>query len=148
MPSNGHLPRGTTAQILAADDIREEEIDVPEWGCSVLIRTFTRRQVSDMTKRATHRDRYTQKDVIHNAELEALTFVEGVADPKFTFEDYEQLQDKSISAMIRIVKAINNLSGLSEEAVQDAVKSDPERSDGEIRAFPVSRAKANKGAST
>jgi len=132
MPSNGHLPRGTAADILAADDIREEVIDVPEWGCSVLIRTFTRRQVSEMTKRATHRDKYTGKDVIDNQELEALTFVEGVAEPKFTLEDYSKLEDKSISAMIRIVKAINNLSGLSEEAVQDAIKSDSERTDSKV----------------
>lgn len=134
--SNGHLPRGSVAGILAADDIKEHEIDVPEWGCSVLIRTFTRKQVADMTRRATTKDRYTGKDNLDTRMLEALSFIEGVADPKFTLEDYEKLEEKSIGAMMRIVKAINLHSGLSEEAVQGEIKSDSERSDDEVRVVP------------
>lgn len=121
--ANGHLRMLTVEDIFATTDIEERVVEVPEWGGSVTIRTFSRRQVAAMSKRATHKDRFTGKDVTDNELLEALTFTEGVISPKFSLEDYEKLQDRSIAPILRIVKAINALSGMSEEAVQDAVKS-------------------------
>ena len=122
----------TVDDIFATKDIEDKVIPVPEWNGTVTIRTFSRRQVAAMTKQATHKDKYTGKDVTDTEKLEALTFIEGVVSPKFTLEDYEKLLDKSIAPLLRIIKAINAASGLSEESVQDAVKSSENGSDPEI----------------
>jgi hypothetical protein len=122
----------TVEDIFATNDIEETVIPIPEWNGTVTIRTFSRRQVADITKQSTTRDRYTGKDVTDQAKLEALTFIEGVVSPKFTLDDYERLLDKSIAPLLRIIKAINLASGLSEESVQDAVKSTENGRDAEV----------------
>lgn len=110
--------------VFAAPDLAEQVVPVPQWGGAVKIKTFTRKQIGDITRRSTHRDRITGKDVTDNDLMEALTFTEGVIEPRFTLEDYERLkEEKSIGALMTIIKAINAASGLSEEAVVEAVKS-------------------------
>lgn len=122
----------TVEEIFAAKDIEEIFVPVPQWGGAVKIRTFSRKQVAEMTRRATSKDRHTGKDVTDNEMLEALTFTEGVIQPRFTLEDYEKLQDKSIAALLTVIKAINKASGLSEDAVQDAAKSSESGSNGSV----------------
>ena len=132
MPKQSNLRALTVEDIFATHDIEEKVIPIPEWNGTVTIRTFSRRQVADITKQSTTRDRYTGKDVTDQAKLEALTFIEGVVSPKFTLDDYEKLLDKSIAPLLRIIKAINAASGLSEESVQDAVKSTENGRDAEV----------------
>jgi hypothetical protein len=75
----------------------------------------------------------TKQAIIDNDLLEAMLFVEGVVEPKFTFSDYARLQDKSMAAMQRILKAIMDASGLSEDSVNAATKSTPGGSDDALR---------------
>lgn len=121
-------------EVLAAQDIEEVDVAVPQWGTTstgaprgVRIRTFTKRQASEMTKRATVKDKYTGKESIDNDLLEALLFTEGVIAPKFDLEDYDQLQEKSAVAISLIIRAITDASGLSESAIREATKSPEER---------------------
>lgn len=135
----------SAAEIFAAQDIEERTVPVPQWGGSVKIRTFSKRQASDMTKRATVKDRHTGKESVDNDRLEALLFSEGIVDPKFTVDDYEQLQDKSAVAISVILRAIMDASGLSEAAVTDATKSAEERSDGQVRVPSGTRTQDDTG---
>lgn len=115
----------TAADILAADDIEERTVFVPQWHGAVRIRSFTKKQADEMRKRATHKDRYTGKEEMDNTVLEALLFTEGVVEPKFDVDQYESLQDKSAVAISKILQAIMDASGLSETAVTEATKSVP-----------------------
>ena len=112
-------------EIYAANDIEERDVEVPQWGqgVGVRIRTLTQRQSAGLRKQATRMNQVTRQQEIDNELLEALLFVEGVIEPKFTMADYGKLQDKSMAAMSLILKEIMAASGLSEDAIREATKS-------------------------
>jgi hypothetical protein len=132
-------------EIFAAKDIEERTVDVPQWGGAVRIRTFSKRQATDMSKRATVKDRHTGKESVDNDRLEALLFAEGIIEPKFTVDDYEQLQEKSAVAISVILRAIMDASGLSEAATTEAIKSASEQPDDQVRVSSGARAQDDTG---
>lgn len=137
-------PRILTAdEIWAAKDIEERTVLVPQWGGSVRIRTFSKKQADDMRKKSTgpNPNKPGRPVEVDTDELEARLFVEGVIEPKFKFEDYDRLAEKSAVAIGLILKAIMDASGLSELAVAEADKSTGPRPDASIRILPGTRAK-------
>ncbi len=135
----------TAEEIWAAKDIEEHTVYVPQWKGHVRIRTFSKKQVSNFNKRATRRNRATGKDETDNEMLEALLFTNGVIDPPFSLEDYERLQEKSVAALVTIIKAINAASGLGEDAVAEADKSNGTGANAEIRVLPGSGTEDDAG---
>lgn len=119
-----NLKRLTREQILEARDIEEREVPVPQWGGTVLIRTLSQKQSRELRAKATRTNPITRQTEIDNDLLESMLFIEGVVDPAFTMADYGRLQDKSMATMSAVLKAIMEASGLSEEAVRGATKSD------------------------
>lgn len=118
----------TAAEILAADDIEERWIDVPEWKGRVKIRALTLKQMAAAASRATRRNPQTGQDEI-NRELAALyTLQEGMVDPKLSPQDAKQVGNKNAGVVSRIVQAINAM-GPTQEAVDEAEKSPSEESD-------------------
>jgi len=127
----------SAAEVLAADDIEEKTLFVKQWSkpdqpCGVKIRTLTQKQAGELRKRATRTNIVTKQQEIDNEALEAMLFIEGVVEPKFTMADYGKLQEKSMAAMSFVLKEIMRASGLSDEAVTDAIKSPEEESDAEV----------------
>lgn len=115
--------RLTTADILAANDIVDEEVDVPEWGGTVLIRGFTKARQMELRRMAT--DPKTGR--VDNERLEMQLFIYGVIDPQFVAAQATELRMKSAGALDRVLKRIMAISGMSEESVSEATKSDDER---------------------
>jgi hypothetical protein len=134
----------TADEIWKAQDIEERTVEVPQWGGSVRIRTFSKRQAVNMVKRATVKDRFG-KETVDNEIVEALLVTEGVIEPKFDLADYERLSEKSAVAMTTVIKAINDASGLSELAVAEADKSARARPDQTIRVLPGAGAQDDTG---
>lgn len=110
----------TRDQILAADDIPTEVIDVPEWGGQVKLKGLT----------GAERDRFEQdsvqgkgKDTRMNilnirARLVALCIVDESGKRMFNKHDIEALGKKSAQALDRVFTAAQKLSGLSDEDVE------------------------------
>lgn len=113
----------TADDIWAAQDITEVTVPVPQWGGSVRIKTFTKRQADDMRKAATVYNARTRADEVNNDKLEALLLVEGMVEPKLSLKQYDQMLEKSAVAVAAILQAIMKASGMSEAAVADADKS-------------------------
>ena len=108
--------------ILRASDIKEETVDVPEWGGSVRVRSFTKAQAQSIRERATlQRDTRDKKagtlDINH---MELLMFIEGVVEPKFSEGHLLTLKEKSAAAIERVNRAIARLSGMDAQAVAAA----------------------------
>ncbi len=118
--TNGHYL--TAAEILAASDITEEDVDVPEWGGKVRIRAFTKARQQELRRMAT--DPRTGR--IDNEKLEMQIFIHGVITPSFVPMQQTELKDKSAGAMDKVLTRIMAISGLTSEAVADADKSDEE----------------------
>lgn len=106
--------------ILGADDIKTEDIEVPEWGGSV--------RVAVMSGAA--RDRFmelnTGKDIpasLFQARLLASTVVDESGGLLFSVDDVEALRNKSRTALDTLSEAAMRLNGLKAEAVEDAAKN-------------------------
>ena len=131
-PSPNGVRMLTAEEIFAADDIEERVVEVPQWGGAVRVRGLTQEGSATLRKKAMRINPITKKDEMDTQVLEALLFIEGVIEPKFTMADYGKLQGKSMAAMSHVLKEIMDISGLSEAAVADATKSDADGFDVEV----------------
>lgn len=109
----------TVADILAASDITEEIVDVPEWGGPVTIRGLTKAKQHELRGMSTD----PRTGQIDTNKLEMQLFIHGVVDPKIEPIQATELLQKSAGAIDRVLKRIMTISGMSEEAVKDAQKS-------------------------
>ncbi len=105
--------------ILAAPDLPEETVEVPEWGGAVVVRGLTRQQAFEVRA-----DGKVGKEM-DVARVDMLMLIAGMAEPKFTAEQGPQLMAKSAAATQRVVNVINRLSGMDEEAAAAADRSFP-----------------------
>jgi hypothetical protein len=110
----------TRDQILAADDLPMEEVEVPEWGGSVFVRGM----------QGNERDRFemgmylTKDDLEEKAVVRARVVAWCALDDKrrqlFTTADVEWLGRKSGRALDRIFDVAKRLSGIGEKATKAA----------------------------
>ena len=119
-------------EIFAVNDIEERTVPVPQWGGAVVIRSLTQEQAGKLRKKATYKDRVTKQDLIDNDMLEAMLFTESIVQPKFSLDDYEKLQQKSMAVMAMLMREIMSASGLSDESVKEATKSAEDGSDVDV----------------
>lgn len=106
--------------ILASDDRTVTEVEVPEWGGSVKVQAFSKRQSSDIRKSASNPSGEIDSDA-----LEKQLFLQGVIEPQFSEEQYNLLLEKSAVALDRVVKAVLNVSGMGEGAVKESEANFP-----------------------
>jgi len=115
----------TKEQILNADDITFEEIDVPEWSGTVRLKVMS----------GSERDSYEAaiyeikgKDVRLNrddmrAKLLARTLIDENGNRLFPDAEIRMLGKKSSKALDRLYEVAQRINGLSREAVEDAEKN-------------------------
>lgn len=97
------LPRATSAdQLFQVDDRPAREIEVPEWGCSVLVRELDAKTMA-LISRSTSND----KGDIDTVEFSARVMLEGIVDPKLEPHHLEMLKSRSNSAFLRVYNAIS-----------------------------------------
>ena len=104
----------TVEQIMTANDIVERDVDVPQWGGTVRIRGLTKGQHQQLRKRATSRSQ------VDTDRLEMLLFSESVVEPRFTLEQAQSLRDKAAAPFERVMKAVLEINGLADGAVEEA----------------------------
>jgi hypothetical protein len=111
-------------QILKADDLPTEEVEVPEWGGSVLVRGMTGRQrIEYEASMAVMRGGEMVPDVENSmAKLVARTIVGDDGGPMFTVADANALGEKSSAALARVFEVAARLSGMSAGADVEAKK--------------------------
>jgi len=99
-------------QIINADDRPSDLVDVPEWGCKVLLRGLTVAGLERVQKVA-------GKDGENDARVAAATLIEAVYDPDtkervFAATDLDVVAEKSVRIISRLGDVIARLSGSSE----------------------------------
>jgi hypothetical protein len=138
MPNGTYLNRDA---ILKADDLKREEVEVPEWGGKVLVRELTglERQEFDgnlysisqkikPSKRKGGKAEPSDIDIdFHSHQVRvrlcAMTIIDSHGNRMFDDEDVSTLGRKSAKALQRVYDVAARLSGISaeEEAESDAV---------------------------
>lgn len=92
-------------QILAVEDLAATPLEVPEWGCTVMVRGLSRKEFVDL-KDAADGD-------ADRADVLMLSWC--LVDPKVTEEQArELLATKSVGACAKITQAIVEASGLGD----------------------------------
>jgi hypothetical protein len=122
----------TFEDILAAEDIEERTLLVPEWGGAIRLRTFTKNV--ELRMRAEARDART--GVVDSEQLEMLMLVYGVVEPELTVEQVPHLRTKNAAVVDRILTAIVELNRLGGDAIEKAVAAFQE-GPGEEAAVPA-----------
>jgi len=113
--------RLTAEEILAVQDLRTEDVEVPEWGAIVTIRSLT----------GTERDKLEAAMVVEKggnrsvnfvnfrAKLIAAAAMDGAGKKLFSAEQIKPLGEKNAQALARLFNVASRLSGYSESDVQE-----------------------------
>jgi hypothetical protein len=107
--------------VLKAEDITAEEVDVPEWGGSVLVRGLTGRERDEFEVSMTvrHGGQMVQDFANLRARLVARCIVDEDGQRLFTDSDVAALGEKSAAAIDRVFTVASQLSGLGEKDVEE-----------------------------
>lgn len=108
----------TLDQIKAASDLPREEVDVPEWGGSVVVQGVS---VADGMRLL--KDMQGEKGEIDSEKAALLAFAYGVVEPPISRDDLEWLRQKSLGAVTRVTQVFMRLSGLENAALKEAQKN-------------------------
>lgn len=115
----------TREQILQAQDLHTEEVAVPEWGGSVLVRGMTGTErdafeasILEMNGKGSRMDMRNLR-----AKLAALCMVDEQGERVFTEKDAGELGKKSATALSRVFEAAQRLSGLTAADVEELQKN-------------------------
>jgi hypothetical protein len=108
----------TRDQILAADDLRREAVDVPEWGGKVMVSAFTGK-CRDAFEESITTDTGKPNLVNMRAKLAAMCIVDEKGKPLFTTADVEALGAKSSNALDRVVTVAQRLNRLGDSQLEE-----------------------------
>lgn len=116
----------TREMILNCDDLKTQEIEIPEWGGTVTIRMMTGRERDAFEASIVDSKGGTRAMKFDNirAKLVAKTVIDpDTKELMFTVADVEALGNKSAAALDRIFSASQKLSKITEEDVEELVKN-------------------------
>lgn len=116
----------TKDQILESSDLKNEAVDVPEWGGTVYVRTMTGadRDQFEASMVSIGVDGTRKADMTNlRAKLIALTIVDEAGNRLFDSSDVDRLGLKSASAIERVFAVAQGLNGLGAKAESEAVKN-------------------------
>ncbi len=116
----------TRTLILEVPDLVTEEVSVPEWGGTVLVRGLTgaeRDRLESSIIERKGRKGYELNTQNIRAKLVAGTVIDENGDLLFSYEDIGSLTQKSAVALQRVVEVAQRLSGMSEQDVEELVKN-------------------------
>ena len=108
----------TLEDILKADDIKSQPVEVPEWGGQVYVRTYTvkeRDAVLKLVRSAAKKENYADVGL----DVVILSTHDEHGNKMFTEDHRAALNAKSGTALDRIVLAALELNGMTEKAVEE-----------------------------
>lgn len=112
-------------QILKADDTQTREVDVPEWGGTVRVKSLTGRE-RDAFEESTIQGqgkKVRQNMTNFRAKLVALSVVDEENHVIFSQKDVAFLGIKSAAALQRVFNVAAELSGMTEKDVEELTEN-------------------------
>lgn len=107
--------------ILGASDLPTEEVEVPEWGGTVLVRSMNGTERDAWEQSLIVKGRGDGVDVTNiRARLVAICAVDAAGKRLFSDTDATALGKKSAAALDRVAKVAQRLNGLTAAEVEDA----------------------------
>ena len=111
--------------ILAAQDLQTEDVEIPEWGGAVRVRSFTGRERDAFEASMVRGDGRDRRVDLTNmrARLVGLTVIDESGQRLFTDEEADLLGAKSGAALDRVFAIAQKLNGLSGSDVEELTKN-------------------------
>ena len=119
------MPLLSKTAILAAQDLQTEDVEVPEWGGAVRVRSFTGRERDAFEASMVRGDGKDRKVDLTNmrARLVGLTVIDETGQRLFTDKEVDLLGAKSGAALDRVFAIAQKLNGLSGADVEEFSKN-------------------------
>ena len=119
------MPLLSKTAILAAQDLQTEDVEVPDWGGAVRVRSFTGRERDAFEASMVRGDGRDRKVDLTNmrARLVGLTVIDEAGQRLFTDEEVDLLGAKSGAALDRVFAIAQKLNGLSGADVEELSKN-------------------------
>ena len=119
--NGGMMKELSSEEILNTEDILEELVEVPEWKGTVRVRGLTGRERDAYEASLLEQRGRNTKANLQNAraKLVVLSVVDARGQRMFTESQIPQLGAKSAAALDRIWKKARDLSGMSDEDVEE-----------------------------
>lgn len=113
------------AQILQVPDLPVAELEVPEWGFWVRVRTLTAQERDNFETEIVRGNGRNVRTNTRNirAKLVAATLVDETGAPLFGLSDVDALGQKSAKALDRVFTKASELSGMRDEDVQELAEN-------------------------
>lgn len=96
----------SAAEILAADDLQTVDVEVPEWGGVVRLRSLTGEEISKII------DATSQRGADRALQIVALCAIDEKGATLFTSEQLADLQKKNLKVLLRLQTAAMRLNDL------------------------------------
>lgn len=111
--------------ILGAEDMRTQDVPVPEWDGTVRVKGLTGAERDAFESEIVQRNgkNITQNLKNIRARLVVMTVVDEAGARVFGFRDIEALGEKSAKALDRVFSVAQELSGLRDEDVDELAKN-------------------------
>lgn len=106
----------TKEQILSADDLKQELVEVPEWGGEVLVRELRGRERDAFEEGSLDKQR-NLKMTNMRARLVAMSVIDDEGERLFTSKEALELGEKSASALNRLFEVCCKISGITSDDV-------------------------------
>lgn len=113
-------------QILEADDLKTETVEVPEWSGSVIVRSMTGadRDAFENSLVTVKADGTRVPNMVNmRTKLVALTVVNESGGRMFDETEVDRLALKSAAALKRVYEAAERINGVGQAAQADAEKN-------------------------
>ena len=115
--------------ILSIDDLKTEDVEVPEWGVTVRVREMTGSErglfEKTISKVSTRPDGTTNVEMDAQnirVQLCAMTMVDEEGKRLFGDTELKALGGKSAKAIQRVFDVASRLSGISDDSVEDEME--------------------------
>jgi hypothetical protein len=135
--TGGKKGAGATLPVLSAEDLlakqtlREEYVEVPEWGARVKVRELSMGTYQQVQEKATD-----ARGTLDETKLQAYLVIAGIVEPELTDDAYEWVRGQSMRAVNRVLEKVMQLSGIGLGALEDAEAMFPQAT-GDDMALPV-----------
>lgn len=108
-------------EILKADDLKTETVEVPEWGGSVLVKGMTGKMRDEFEQEIVKGKKVKMSNI--RAKLCQVSIVDESGELMFNTSDIVKLGGKSASALDRVFEIASRLSGISKDDVEELEKN-------------------------
>ena len=109
-------------QILHAEDRPSKPVEVPEWGCNVVVRTMSGAERDSWEVSVVSSDRQVNRQNIR-AKLLVRTLYDDAGARVFTDDDADQLGEKSGDVLERLYDVAAKLNGIRKKDIDELEKN-------------------------